>query len=468
MKFDKIVRTILLEARLGYPETFGNSSYKKDPEQALLSLNKAYDFLKKFDVAGYNHSLPNSPQDGKLGDALLTITKVIEDSNLDTYNVDRRNVNKNDLIKSTIKLASQFGQTEFQTEKNEHAQRKRSVEYTEFAREMKKEGGKRKNTINEKGPYIVQPEDGEQHDIDGNIIPVNEPLSGTDYRLSIFRKTGPQIRMAGGLATFHYCYEILLPMIGVRFQPAHKGAESVKHLPEFQNIEYETLYWWGENSLPFRSLITVSDGFVKSVPTPGNTPRSGLIQFNTDQKGSVRKARPFCQIGKLVTTGVAHGDAIQGVHVGDPIDEVKTKMESGDFDPIVKELNEIKELRREAAAGDAAAKKRIVDAYARQKAYSKLIADGNWQEIKKIYDKRANHYWSVYNDPEKYKEHSRRGLLTDETSDPEGWPFFHLFKQQPRGGYKPVPVQAKEKYEFLYPKNIEEIKTLFYKDKVDM
>jgi hypothetical protein len=465
MKFDKIVRTILLE-RLYHNDTFGKSSYIKEPEQALLALDKAYDYLKKYDVARYNHSLsPSSnPENNKLGDALTTITLVIKDSNLNTYTINKKNVSKETLIKSVLKLSSQFGQTEFETEKNQHAANKKNLVDSDLYKSLQKDSqrGRGKNAISEKGPYIVS--GANYPDMDGNNIPDGEQLSGSDYRLSIFVKSGVQLAKHGGIPIFNECYKTLFPMIGLRFQPYNKADAAAKNLEEFQNVEYVTLYWWGENSLPFRSLITVSDGFVRSVPTPNQEVKVGLIQFTSDQVAGHKKARPLSQIGHLTVAGAAHGDVIEGVRVGDPIGEVKDKMESEDFAPILKEKNEINELLQKGKDGDLDARKKINDAFERQKAYQQLIADGKWQEIKKIYDDRINQYWSIYNDPERFQNNARRPNLTEETSAVNGWPFFHVFKKQPNGKFKPVPASAKDKYELLYPKNIKEIEKLFYKD----
>lgn len=458
MKFDRLINKLLLE-RLQKYSKFGISSYVKDPEQALKTLDIAYKFLKDYNLNDYNYKISpqkNTNQNAPIIDAIQAITVIIIDSNLDTYRVDGANMDRNTLIKNVIKLASRFGQTEFGT----------TAEQDEEKARTKRALGKidsKKSFNNERYPYPV--DGGNYPDMDGNPIPDGELLSGTDYRLYIFAKSGIQVRLHGGIDKIQECYKELFPIIGIRYQPYGKGDKAAKNLEDFGNLQYETLYWWGENSLPYRSLITVSDGFVRSVPVPGQTqPKVGLIQFTSDKVAGRKKARPFSQIGDNVLVGAPHGDVIEGVRNGDPIDQVKAKMESMDFDPIRKEKKEVDELWQAAKNGNAEAKQRFKDALERHKEYQKLVEEGNSQEIIKIYENRIKHYWKVYNDPEKYPNNQKRPPLNQETSIQDAWPFFHIFKKV-NGKYgKPLPCDAKTKYEFLYPKELKEIEKKFYKD----
>jgi hypothetical protein len=456
MKFDRLVKKILLED-LYHHDTFGDSSYIKNPEEALKTLNVAYKFLKNYNAANYDHTISDNPENEKICNAVEVVTVIIKDSNLDTYIIDGKNMDQTTLAKNVIKLASRFGQTEFPQptaeEDEENARRKAALGGIETRRKSK--------TI--KGPYIVGA--GNYPDLEGNAIPNGTQLSGSDYRLCIFAKSGPQLRSHGGIAKIQECYKYLFSIVGLRYQPYNKADEAAERLQDFNNLQYETLYWWGENSLPFRSLITVSDGHVKSVPVPGAEENVGLIQFTSDKVGGHKKARPLSQIGDRRLVGAPHGDVIEGVRVGDPIGEVKQKMESADFEPIRKEKKEVDDLWKAAKEGNAGAKQKLKDALERHKSYLKLIQDGNWKEIKKIYDDRANNYWKVYNDPEKFPGNQRRPPLVDETSMVDAWPFYHIFEDKENGKFgKPLPVSAKTKYEFLYPKNIKEIAQLFYKD----
>lgn len=462
MKFDRVVKKILLED-LYHNDTYGNSSYIKEPEESLKTLDKAYKFLKNYDVSKYNHNI--SPQDNiaqnkPIIDAVEAITIVMRDSGLDNFRVDGKNMDKVSLAKNVIKLASRFGQNNFATtaEQNEKKEKLKAL----FKGENKIESKRKYN--NERMPYVVI--GGNYPDLDGNPIPNGTKLSGTDYRLYIFARSGVQVRLHGGIEKIQECFKYLFTVVNLRYQPYNKADEAAKKLEDFQNLQYETLYWWGENSLPFRSLITVQDGHVRSVPVPGqNEPKVGLLQFTSDKVGGHKKARPMSQVGYRTYVGSPDGEVIEGVRVGDPIGEVKEKMESQDFPPIAKENKEVNELWDAAKNGDANAKQKLKDAVERHKNYLKLIVDGNWKEIKRIYDERAKNYWEVYNDPKKYPGNQRRGELTEETSMPDGWPFFHIFEDKGNGKFgKPLPVNAKTKYESLYPKNIKEIAQLFYKD----
>lgn len=457
MKFDRIVKKILLED-LYHNDTFGISSYSKEPEEALNTLNKAYEFLKDYNVANYNHSIPieKNPENKNIINAVEAITIIIRDSNLNTFNIGGENVDKVTLTKNVIELASRFGQTIF-PEQDEDDEEKRRIKASLAGIETKRKSKR------DKSPYIVQT--GDYPDINGDPIPAGTELSGSDYRLCIFAKSGPQLRQHGGIPKIQECYKYLFPIVGVRYQPYNKADEAAKNLEDFSNLEYETLYWWGENSLPYRSLITVSNGHVRSVPTPEQEEKVGLIQFTSDKVAGHKKARPFSQIGDRLLVGAPHGDVIEGVRVGDPIEEVKEKMESADFEPIRREKKEIDESWEKAKKGDRQAKQRFKDALENHKKYLELIKNGNWKEIEKIYEERIKHYWAAYNDPEKYPGNQRRPPLVQETSVQDGWPFFHIFEDLGNGKFgKPQPVSAKVKYEFLYPKNVKEIAQKFYKD----
>ena len=459
MKFNRIISKILLET-LQHPTTFGKSSYTQDPEESLATLQKAYDFLKNYDMAKYNHKLPigQNKEDRNIIDAVESITVIMRDSKLNTYRLGNKNVNREQLAKDVIRLASRFGQTDFTAAPKNH----------ELLAAMGPiETRKKVNT--KKGCYMVTTAG--NSDLDGNPIQIGTALKGSDYRLSTFVDS-KSIKNYGGIPKLHECYLELFNIVGLRWQPYRRSSKGAERLRGVEDMKEEPIYWWGENCLPYRSLITTLNGIVRKVPRPGdedNQDPKGGIQWTTDRIAGLEKPRPFSIIGDQKLAGAVHGEPVEGVfNYGKSLAEIKNKMESSDFDPIRKEHDEIQDLKKRAKDGDEDALQILDDALERHKKYEQLVESGNSKEIIRIYKERASKYFSVYNDPNKFKINARRPPLVEETKPDDAWPYFHIFQKNPANKkYKLVPTNAQRKYEFLYPRNIGEIANIFYKDKTE-
>jgi hypothetical protein len=433
MKFDKIAKKILLEVvgQTAYPDR--KATYSLNPENALAKLASSYDFLKNYRQSKYKWN--NHEENQKISNAAMQIALTVRDSNLNQYVVKDgdRNVtmSKTDLLKSILTLCQNFGRHDF-------AQQQRliipGIETS----------GKRDETYTA-GPYHVPNPTADRpllNDMSGHPIPAGTGLVGSDYRLSMYNDT-KEIKRHGGVVGLHYVYREIFPMLGIRYQEYRRSGRAARIEGQAQgeeaaDIQSFPVYWWGENFLPYRTVLKVRNGKVIRVEryNERHTQEAG-INWKTDRVGGSEKPRP------LVTVGQYRGPYGGDMQYGKTVDEVRRAIQFSDFEPIKREIADISELFKEAKkskTSEAATKLR--DIIRKQEAYNALSGP----EKLELYKKRKQEYSNAY---DSFRIHTIRPEIEQRPED--AYPFFTTFYRDSSGKYKFRASSAEQKFKELYP-----------------
>jgi hypothetical protein len=442
MKFDKFFKKLLMEAEAYTPWPDEYATSKKNPERAFQKLAECYDFLKNYPHANYDYN--NHTENNKIAAAAMHIALMVRETNFNEYTVkdngtDRR-ISKTNLLKSVLTLCQHFGKTEFsdvaptREEIERKEQLKRALGFTGKSKILKDPT---------KRPYPVPPaEEGRPAltDMNGRIIPpgttnangqkVGTWLSGTDYRLSMYNDA-EEVRKHGGISAFHHVYREIFPMLGIRYQEHGRAGRLARIEGQgvgeaATDIQSIPVYWWGENYLPYRTVLKVRDGKVVRVERYNrNYNKVAGINWRTDQFSKVQKPRP------LVTVGAHEGAYGGDMHYGKTIEEVRRAIQFANFDPIRKEVEEISELW----------KKRKKDKQAAHKLRDYIRNQINY-DAKTPEEKRAIYLERIteFNEKRKYALDAK--------------PFFVIFETNPDGTIKKwKAASAEQKFKHLYPIN---------------
>jgi hypothetical protein len=425
MKFDKIVKKIILEVtgQTVYPDR--NATYKLNPENALAKLADAYDFLKN-----------NAPDtyDSNVGNAAMQIALTVRDSNLNSYQVkdgtSTKTIAKSSLLKDVLTFCSNYGNRTFE------------VGPKLVIPGMEKSGKREKAP---RGPYTVPPAKNEiplLRDKDGDSIPAGTQLAGSDYRLSMYNNT-EEIKRHGGIEKLHHVYREIFPILGIRYQEFNRAGREARIEGQAagepaMDIQSIPVYWWGENFLPYRTVLKVRDGKVLKVEKM-NEPltKAAGINWRTDRFGKQEKPRPLVSVGSY--KGAYDGD----MQYGKTVDEVRRAIQFSDFEPVKKEAEEISNLFKSTKT-DPEAKVKLRDLIRRQEAYNALSPE----EKKNLYTKRIKQYNTAY------AIHPPNTIRPEITERPEdAYPYFTIFHKDSNGKYKFKAASAEQKFKQLYPES---------------
>ena len=459
MKFDRIVRKIILEVkgRTTYPDS--KATYIKNPELALSKLKDAYQYLRDYPHDSYNSN--NTSENKRIGNAAMQIALTVRDSNLDTYQVgDDRSLPKKDLLKNVLTFCQGFGDHEFAERPRmtiaglETSGKRENIKPGPYPVPAAREDRGLLKDVNGETiqPGMVRLDNGNivspSRDDEGNIkIPrgatkVGTWLSGADYRLSMYNST-EEIRRHGGIELLHHVYREIFPMLGLRYQEGNRAGREARIEGQEEGqaalpIGSFPVYWWGENFLPYRTSLKVRNERVVRVERMNNRNQNvGGINWRTDQFEKVVKPRP------LVTVGGYEGPYSGDMQYDKTIDEVRRAIQFSDYDVIRKETADISKLFKDAKTSQEA-KVKLRDLILRQEQYKALSPE----EKRSLYIRRIKQYSGAYN---AYPAHTIRPEITERPED--AYPYFTIIYKDENGKYKFKASSAKDKFEELYPQS---------------
>jgi hypothetical protein len=391
MRFDRIVRSILNEGvRLGQE----GLNYRAKPEAALKALSDSYNALREYNSQGFGQLEPLARigEMSKIMKALNTIRYVVTTSNLPEYKIHTKDgettLSKEALVKNAIKLCANFG--------------------------------------DKSKPAFTVPV--ETNDIDGHPIEVGTKINGSDYRLSLYQDT-EDIRKYGGDGGLHQIYKELFPIVGLKHQVFRRREERPDDTEEGEGQRNHVIYYWGENYLPYRTVVKVNkEGkLVAATRLVANepNPKQGAAFWKTDRMFKQDKATPLSLIGN------------QGAYDGTILDD-KTPAEAmqilqrNDFEQIAKEAQEVIALPEEQKLA----------LYKKQQAYNALPPE----QKRDIYIKQNDPYLQA-----KDQRGRRRYSLNYQPQIKDGYPHFLILSKKPDGRIKVSATSAKQKFQQLYP-----------------